>query len=66
MTEGLLDAVPESAAEDNDPTPAASTYTGSYIWYVDDSGKVQALYTDMPDATGADSVIGGFQTDIFP
>ena len=66
VTAGLLDAIPETVSSDNKPSGSTTTYSGSYSWYLDGDGKVQSLFVYMPDATGADSTIGGYQTDIFP
>lgn len=51
---GLLSDVPDSAAPDN-----ATGATGSYIWYVDDDGKVQAMYRHFPDSKG-------YQSGVYP
>ena len=59
VTDGLLDAVPESAGLDNKPSGSSTTYTGSYSWYVDANGKVQSLYRHLPSTLG-------FETDVFP
>ena len=59
VTDGLLDAVPESASPDNKPSSGTATYTGSYAWYVDANGKVQSLYRHLPSTLG-------FETDVFP
>lgn len=58
-SEALLDGIPESAAPDNAPEGSTQAHTGSYIWYVDDTGKVQALFRDLPSAKG-------FQDGVFP
>ncbi len=52
VTGGFLQAVPTSASEDNKPIGSTNTYTGSYIWYVDDRGTVKSLYMEFPDTTG--------------
>ncbi len=52
VTDGLLNSVPESAASDNAPSGSTETYSGSYGWYVDTNGKVQAIYKDLPSSTG--------------
>jgi hypothetical protein len=49
--DAYLDAIPESASVDNKPSGGTGTYTGSYIWYVDNSGKVQSLGGFFPDTT---------------
>ena len=51
LTDGLLKDVPESASPDNAPSGSTRTYTGAYIWYVDDQGGVRSLYTDFPSTT---------------
>jgi len=48
VTDGLLKSIPSSAAPANKPSGSTSTYTGSYIWYVDDKGVVGSLYRDFP------------------
>ncbi len=55
VTDGLIEAIPESAASDNAPEGSTSTYSGSYIWYVDDTGNVQALYNQLPTSKGFES-----------
>ena len=52
VTVGLLDAIPGSAASDNAPSGSNATYTGSYMWYVDNKGRVQSLYKDLPSVQG--------------
>lgn len=59
VTNGLLTEVPDSASSDNKPTGGTATYTGSYIWYVDDEGKVQSMYAHFPDNKG-------YQDGVFP
>ncbi|MBI4220162.1 MAG: type II secretion system protein [Chloroflexi bacterium] len=59
VTKGLLGKVPESASSDNKPSGGTATYTGSYIWYVDDKGQVQSLYKEFPDTKG-------FVSGVFP
>ncbi len=49
---GFLQAVPTTASEDNKPVGSSYSYTGSYIWYVDDRGTVKSLYMEFPDTTG--------------
>jgi|TARA_B100000315_G_scaffold155413_1_gene143929 hypothetical protein len=51
----LISAIPESASLDNKPEGSSNTYDGSYIWYVDDNGKVQALYAHLPSTSGFES-----------
>ena len=48
----LLQSVPGSASLDNRPDGATESYTGSYIWYLDDKGEVQSLYVELPSSTG--------------
>jgi hypothetical protein len=55
----FLQEVPNSAYEDNKPVWSTNSYTGSYIWYIDDRGTVKSLYMEFPDTTGHIS-------DIFP
>ena len=50
-SDGYLDEVPESASVDNKPNGGTATYTGSYMWYVDNNGKVQSLSGFFPDTT---------------
>jgi prepilin-type N-terminal cleavage/methylation domain-containing protein len=52
VTGGFLQEVPASASEDNKPVDSTNSYTGSYIWYVDDRGTVQSLYMEFPDTAG--------------
>lgn len=59
VTNGLLPKVPESASPDNAPTASTTTHTGSYIWYVDNKGKVQSTYRYFPDNKG-------YQNGVFP
>ena len=59
LNEDIIEAIPESASESNKPVNSTTTYTGSYIWYVDDKGKVQSLYYEDPDTNG-------FVSDVFP
>lgn len=59
VTNGILTKVPDSASPDNAPSGSTNTYTGSYIWYVDDKGKVQSMYTHLPDNKG-------YQDGVFP
>ena len=49
---GMLKDIPESASPDNAPEASATTYTGSYIWYVDDDGGVRSFYVYFPSTTG--------------
>ena len=49
---GFLQAVPTTASEDNKPVGSSNSYTGSYLWYVDDRGTVKCLYMEFPDTTG--------------
>ena len=49
---GFLQEVPDSASEDNKPVGSTNTYSGSYIWYVDERGTVESLYMEFPDTTG--------------
>ena len=55
---GYLKAVPNTASDDNKPSGSVNTYSGNYIWYVDDRGVVKSLYKEFPDTTG--SVSGVF------
>lgn len=50
---GLLQAVPESASPDN----GGGTSTGSYSWYVTDSGAVRSLLYFLPSNGDAFRVI---------
>ncbi len=52
VTVGLLEAIPASVASDNAPSGSTATYTGSYMWYVDNKGRVQSLYKDLPSVKG--------------
>ncbi len=40
-------------------TGSTATYSGNYIWYVDDEGKVQSMYKHFPDSKG-------YQDGVFP
>lgn len=59
VTNGLLSAIPDSASPDNKPEGSTENYDGSYIWYVDKEGKVQALYRHLPSKTD-------YQDGVFP
>lgn len=59
VSAGWLDEIPESAAADNAPESSTGTYTGNYIWYVDENGRVESLLADFPDNTG-------FQDGVYP
>ena len=48
----LLKDIPESASPDNAPEGSTNSYTGSYIWYVDNNGGVRSFYVDFPSTTG--------------
>lgn len=50
---GLLQGVPESASPDN----GGGTTTGSYSWYVKDSGQVESLLYFLPSNGDAFRVI---------
>jgi prepilin-type N-terminal cleavage/methylation domain-containing protein len=47
VTDGFLKEVPKSSSLDN-----SATGTGSYIYYVDDKGKVQTFPKDFPRTNG--------------
>jgi hypothetical protein len=57
--EGLLQEIPDSAATDNAPSGSSETYTGRYIWYVDNNGVVKSMYVELPSSSG-------FQIGVFP
>ncbi len=59
VTAALLKAIPSTASAANKPSGSTSTYTGSYIWYVDDKGVVGSLYRDLPSTKA-------FVSGIFP
>lgn len=61
VDKGLLESVPQSAAPDHDPDGDAtdSSFTGSYIWYVDSDGEVRSLFAEQPDQEG-------FQAGVYP
>ena len=59
VDEVQLDVIAESASVDNAPDGSTETYTGSYIWYVDDKGRVRSLLSSNPSDTG-------FQDGVFP
>ena len=52
VTGGFLQEVPNSASNDNKPVGSTNSYTGSYIWYIDDPGTVKSVYMEFPDTTG--------------
>ena len=60
VEEGFMDSVPGSAAFENCTNSHTGdvTCSGSYIWYLDDKGRVQSLLDDFPST-------GGF-ADVFP
>ena len=51
IDDGFLKAIPDSAALDNLPSGSTQTYSGNYIYYLDDNGSVQTLYVDFADTT---------------
>ncbi len=59
VTDEWMEAIPESASEENNKSGGRGTYTGHYSWYVDDDGAVQALYYTLP-------LSQGYQDNIFP
>ena len=59
VTDGFLEAVPESASADNKPEGSSTTYSGAYGWYLDDKEKVQAVYTFLPTTNG-------YENGVFP
>ena len=59
VTDGILESIPESASDDNAPEGSTATYSGNYIWYVDNTGNVQALYKELPSASG-------YQEGVYP
>jgi prepilin-type N-terminal cleavage/methylation domain-containing protein len=54
VTDGFLKEVPKSSSLDN-----SATGTGSYIYYVDDKGKVQTLPREFPTTNG-------FKAGVYP
>ena len=52
VSEGYLQSVPDSASDDNKPSGSTDTYSGNYMWYVDERGVVKSLYREFPDTTG--------------
>ena len=58
VSAGLLDKVPSSASTDNKPSGSTNTYSGTYSWYVDASGKVQALLFSYPVPANTGHVSG--------
>ncbi|MBI4218773.1 MAG: type II secretion system protein [Chloroflexi bacterium] len=59
VTKKLLSKVPESASSDNKPSGGTGTYSGNYIWYVDNTGQVQSLYKEFASTKG-------FVSGVFP
>ena len=59
VTDTHLDSIPETASEDNAPSGSVETYSGSYIWYVDDKGRVRSLLSSLPSTQG-------FEEGVFP
>ncbi|MFH1140328.1 MAG: type II secretion system protein [Chloroflexota bacterium] len=58
VSAGLMDKVPSSASSDNKPSGSTNTYSGSYSWYVDADGKVQALLFSYPVPANTGHVSG--------
>ena len=56
---GLLQSIPGSASLDNRPEGSTESYTGSYIWYLDDKGEVRSLHVELPST-------GSFVDGVFP
>ena len=52
---GYIEAIPDSASVDNKPKGSTKTYSGSYLWYLDNNGKVKALYSFLPSTQGYES-----------
>ena len=52
LSKNILSEIPQAASPDNKPQGSTRTYSGSYAWYVDGNGRVQAFYTDLPSTTG--------------
>ena len=49
---GHLQSIPETAAPDHKPQGSTETYDGSYIWYVDETGEIRALFSSLPSFQG--------------
>ena len=49
---GHLQSIPETTAPDHKPLGSAETYDGSYIWYVDETGEIRALFSSLPSHQG--------------
>ncbi len=60
VSAGLLDKVPSSASLDDKPSGSANTYSGSYSWYVDVTGKVHSLLYSYPTSSNKDYVSGTY------
>ena len=56
---GFLEAVPESASADNEPKGSSTAHGGSYIWYLDNNGKVRSLYAFLPSTSD-------YENGVFP
>jgi type II secretory pathway pseudopilin PulG len=56
VNDGFLKEVPKSSSSDN-----SATGTGSYIYYVDDIGRVQTLLFSFPKTTNK-----GFKAGVYP
>ena len=59
VNDGHLESIPGSVSADNAPSGSVETYTGSYIWYVDDKGRVRSLLSSLPSTTD-------FEEGVFP
>ena len=55
VSDGLLQSVPGSASLDNKPKGSSTTYSGSYVWYLDNNGTVQSLFSFLPSTQGYES-----------
>ena len=49
---GHLQSIPQSAGPDHTPSGSTETYDGSYIWYVDETGEIRALFSSLPSFEG--------------
>ena len=59
VQQGFLLEIPKSASPDNRPVTSNRVFDGSYIWYLDDKGKVTSLLSRDPTKVG-------FVDGIFP
>ena len=49
---GHLQSIPQSAGTDHTPLGSEELYDGSYIWCVDETGEIRALFSSLPSFQG--------------